>query len=313
MREYPSVINNPNLDPRERLAALRKLPPEIPANTGGVNNHIHTIYSFSPYTPSMAALRSRDAGLEAAGSVDHDSLGAAEEMRAAAAALGIGGCCGFEVRVSFKTGAGPFHDRKINNPDSKGIVYMTVQGIPAPALPHVSSFLAPIRAARLERTKAMTSRLNTLLVAEGFPPLDTQEDIINHSQYARGGGVTERHLLAGVARLFIRRLGPGPLIPQELKTRFGLTLPPSVEAALSDPANPHYLFDLVGALKPAFLPQVFIQPDEHECVPAKAVTDFAHAIGAVPAYAYLGDVGQSPTGDKAEELFEDSYLDALFD
>ncbi|GAB1483934.1 hypothetical protein MASR2M78_27510 [Treponema sp.] len=46
----------------------------------------------------MAALRARDAGLAAAGSVDHDSISAAEEMVAACASVGIGGCVGFEVR-----------------------------------------------------------------------------------------------------------------------------------------------------------------------------------------------------------------------
>jgi len=54
--------------------------PRFERRRGEVNNHIHTIYSFSPYTPSMAALRAWEAGLEAAGSVDHDSAEAAEEM-----------------------------------------------------------------------------------------------------------------------------------------------------------------------------------------------------------------------------------------
>jgi len=69
--------------------------PRFERRRGEVNNHIHTIYSFSPYTPSMAALRAWEAGLEAAGSVDHDSAEAAEEMIAACAELGIGGCSGF--------------------------------------------------------------------------------------------------------------------------------------------------------------------------------------------------------------------------
>jgi hypothetical protein len=305
-------VNDHRAEPGERLAALREAA-RGGVKTGEVNNHIHTIYSFSPYTPSMAALLAENAGLEAAGSVDHDSVGAAEEMLAACAALDIGGCCGFEVRVSFRSG--PFRDRKINNPDSEGIAYMTVQGIPEPALPGARDFLAPLRSARLLRTYAMTARLNDLLADAGFPAserIDAEEDVLGHSQYAAGGGVTERHLLAAAARLFIRRRGKGPQVPQDLKTKFGFSLPAAIEKNLSDPANPHYLFDLVGALKTTLLPAVFIQPEETECVPARTVTDFARAIGAVPAYAYLGDVGESPTGDKAAERFEDSYLDELF-
>jgi hypothetical protein len=37
---------------------------------------------------------------------------------------------------------------------------------------------------------------------------------------------------------------------------------------LSDPDNPHYLYDLLGVLKTGFLPGIFIQPDEKECISA---------------------------------------------
>ena len=36
-------------------------------------------------------------------------------------------------------------------------------------------------------------------------------------------------------------------------------------------------------------------------------------LGAISAYAYLGDVGESPTGDKKAQKFEDDYLPLLFD
>jgi len=44
------------------------------------------------------------------------------------------------------------------------------------------------------------------------------------------------------------------------------------------------------------------------------ITEFvslAERLGAVPAYAYLGDVGISVTGDKKTQKFEDDYLDEL--
>src|SRR5215471_17481330 len=139
MNEYLDRINNPALEKAERLTALRLLEAgssksqDAPGSFAEINNHIHTIYSFSPYSPSMAALLAMEAGLGAAGSVDHDSIAAAEEMLTACALLGIGGCSGFEVRASFRTGAdgkpSPFASRKINNPDSAGYAYMTVQGI----------------------------------------------------------------------------------------------------------------------------------------------------------------------------------------
>jgi hypothetical protein len=39
---------------------------------------------------------------------------------------------------------------------------------------------------------------------------------------------------------------------------------------------------------------------------------FTEEIGAISAYAYLGDVGDSVTGDKKAQKFEDDYLDGLF-
>ncbi|MDR2028487.1 MAG: PHP domain-containing protein [Treponema sp.] len=320
MKNYEITINDPRADPQERLGALRALERESPPGgktTGEINNHIHTIYSFSPYTPSMAALRARQAGLEAAGSVDHDSIAAAEEMIAACAELGIGGCVGFEVRVSFKTGAdgrpGPFADRKINNPDSAGLVYMTVQGAPRPAIPRIRAFLDPLRQERRLRTQAMAEAANSLLAEAGLGRIEFEEDILNRSQFARGGEITERHLLAAVADKLILKYGQGPALIEGLRTRFGVAVPPKTGAALSDPANPHYLFDLLGILKSGFLSRIFIQPGERECIPAGKVTDFAASIGAIPAYAYLGDVGESPTGDKRAEKFEDDYLEELFD
>jgi hypothetical protein len=324
MKDYRVAINNPQAESEERLAALRALETESPPRvslggekTGEINNHIHTIYSFSPYTPSMAALRARESGLEAAGSVDHDSIAAAEEMIAACAELGIGGCVGFEVRVSFKTGPGglpgPFADRKINNPDSEGLVYMTVQGAPRPALPLIRDFLDPIRQERRRRTRAMAEAANDLLSGAGLEKIDFEEDILRRSQFARGGEITERHLLAAAADKLILKYGRGPALIEGLKTGFGVPVSPKIGEALADPANPHYLFDLLGILKSGFLSRIFIQPNERECIPAREVTDFAASIGAIPAYAYLGDVGESPTGDKRTEKFEDDYLEELFD
>ncbi|MDR1899774.1 MAG: PHP domain-containing protein [Treponema sp.] len=319
MKDYITAVNDPRANPGDRLAALREAvtenPPKTP-KTGEINNHIHTIYSFSPYTPAMAALAAREAGLEAAGSVDHDSIAAAEEMIAACGILGIGGCAGFEVRVSFRDVAGspgPFADRKINNPDSEGIVYMTVQGVPAPKIPLVRDFLTPVREERLRRTRKMAEGAGVILAEGGLEGIDFEEDIVNKSQYAGGGEITERHLLRAAADKLVKKYGKGPALVEGLARVFGVRPPAKIAAYLSDPGNPHYSFDLLGILKSAFLSRIFIQPGEKECIPAKEVVDFARSVGAVPAYAYLGDVGESPTGDKKAEKFEDDFIEELFD
>jgi hypothetical protein len=248
--------------------------------------------------------------------VDHDSIAAAEEMLAACAILGIGGCAGFGVRVSFKTGAdgvkSAFASRKINNPDSEGLAYMTVQGIPKRAIKKTAEFLTPLRAKRLVRTKAMTGLANARLLEGGFSEIDFDRDVSAKSQYDNGGGITERHLLMAVAGKIILKFGKGPELAEGLKSKMGITIPPRQIAMFTDADNPHYIYDLLGVLKTGFLPGIFIQPDEEECIPAEKVTAFAQSIAAIPAYAYLGDVGESPTGDKKAEKFEDDYIEELF-
>ena len=116
-----------------------------------------------------------------------------------------------------------------------------------------------------------------------------------------------------MAGVFIEKYGKGPDLTAALEGKLGIKPPFRIGALLADRENLHYLYDLLGILKSAFLPRIFIQPGEQETIPARQVTAFAAGIGAIPAYAYLGDVGESPTGDKKAECFEDEFLDPLFE
>ena len=80
---------------------------------------------------------------------------------------------------------------------------------------------------------------------------------------------------------------------------------------LLDVDNPHYAYDLLGAFKASLVPEFFIPSEYDECVSVYDAVKFTIEIGAIPAYAYLGDVGESPTGDKKAEKFEDDFLDEL--
>jgi hypothetical protein len=48
-----------------------------------------------------------------------------------------------------------------------------------------------------------------------------------------------------------------------------------------------------------------------ECPKVADFVNMVHKNGGVAAYAYLGDVGLSVTGDKKAQKFEDDYLDLL--
>jgi hypothetical protein len=311
---YPRLLNDPKAGSAGRLEALEAFAEAgglraMPAFTGEINNHIHTIYSFSPYTPVMAAVRAREAGLEAAGSVDHDSYAGAGEMRRACEILGLGSVTGFELRVSLRHTE--FAERKINSPDSKGIAYITVQGIPAGSGGRVRDFLAPVAAARQERNRLMTGNINAILAASGLGGLDYDRDILPLSMYREGGSVTERHLLYALALKLVDEAGRGEGLLKFLNGKFSLEVTGKNRNYLLDPENPHYLYDLLGVLKGSFNDRIFVQPGSAECPRAEDVTAFARSINALPSYAYLGDIGESVTGDKKAEKFEDGYLEDL--
>lgn len=305
------VTNDTRLSQGERLEALKAaiVGENFPDPVAESNNHIHTCYSFSPYTPSEAALRARRAGLRVVGSVDHDSIAAAPEMTAACRILAMGSVTGCEIRAVFDPD-GPFHHRKLNNPDSAGVAYMTLQGVRAPARDSVAQWLAPHRAARLERTLAMADTANDILQGLGLCPFDPLTDMVGISQYANGGGITERHLLAAMACSLISGFGRGTALVKGLAS-MGLSLNSRLESVLCDEDNPHLMYDLLGVLKAEYLERIYIQPTK-ELPTASELVAFADSIGAIATYAYLGDVSASPTGDKKAEKFEDDYLDELF-
>ena len=275
-----------------------------------VNNHVHTTFSFSPYSPTCAAFMARYAGLQAVGSVDHDSIGAANEMNEAGRILGIGTTAGYELRVHFSGTA--LEGRKLNNPDSANIGYIVIHGVPRPAVDAVADFLKPIQRARNERNRRQVARLNQLLQPAGIESIDFDSEVLTISQAASGGAVTERHILFALAQRILGRAATQSAVTSYLRKTFAIDVPDRLSSLIDDSANPHRSYDLLGILKSAFLPQFFIQPDHQECVAVAGAVEFARSIGAIPCYAYLGDVDESPTGDKKAEKFEDEFLDVLF-
>lgn len=274
-----------------------------------VNNHVHTTYSFSPYEPAAAVCAARKASLAVVGSVDHESIGAAEELLDASKAFGLVGTVGFEVRASFEDS--PFFDRKINNPDSRGIAYMCVHGIPRNKLSEAEAFLLPLRKARFERNRQQVERLNQLLSKADVDRIDFQSDIVSRSRWDEKGNITERHILAALVETLVQSCGDRNSLLTLLRDRFSVKVDPKQKPLILDSDNPFFLYDMLGLLKSQFLNRFFIQPSKEETPDVRAVADIARSIGAIAAYAYLGDVKTSVTGDKKPENFEDAFLDQL--
>ncbi|MEW5816527.1 MAG: PHP domain-containing protein [Spirochaetota bacterium] len=288
---------------------LRGKAPAADSREGEVNNHVHTFYSFSPYSPSLAAYKAKEAGLKAVGIMDHDSIAGAEEMIAACMALDIASTAGFELRVNISGTA--VAGKKLNNPDSRNIIYIAIHGIPGKRFKEVRAFLKPMLVERNKRNRLMVAKLNLLLESYGMEKIDFKKDVYGISKAGEGGTITERHILYAFAIKILKKAGKGKTLVEFLDKTLHVSLPKKITEYLLDERNPHYTYDLLGVLKSSFLEKIFVQPDYRECISVYETVNFANFIDAIPAYAYLGDVTDSPTGDKKAEKFEDDFLDAL--
>jgi len=274
-----------------------------------VNNHIHTCYSFSPYSPAQAIERAKSAGLATAGIMDHDSLAGADEFETAGRLAGLPTTVGMEVRADFSFT--PLAGRRLNNPDQSSVAYIALHGVPRESRPALSEFMRPYAEARQIRNRVMTRRLHTMIEPYGFS-LDYDRDVLPLSHWVEGGSVTERHLLYALSLKLMARFGKSDELVSFLTDRLSVPVPAKTAAQLTDPENPHAAYDLLGILKAALV-SLFYLDATAECPDIRELVKASRRAGAICAYAYLGDVTNSVTGDKRTQTFEDSYLDQLFD
>ena len=295
----------------EGLANLKELIKTEPQPETGrdVNNHIHTTYSFSPYSPTAAVWFARAAGLCTCGLMDHDSIAGTEEFLAAAEAAGMSATIGIECRVSFANT--PFADRKLNNPDQKGVVYMALHGVPHNKAAEINAFFAPYRAKRNERNMKMVAAINEMMGKYGVT-IDFEKDVLPLSNFAKGGSVTERHLSSALAYKMLEVIGRGDKLVKFIHEELQLPLSGKIEGFLTDENNPHMMYDLLGWIKSQLISKFYIDATD-ECPDVRDVLALSDRVGAISAYAYLGDVGDSVTGDKRAQKFEDDFLDELID
>lgn len=291
------------------LEALKKMVAQEPKPVTGrdVNNHIHTTYSFSPYSPTAAVWFAREAGLCTCGLMDHDSIAGAEEFLAAADVAGMAATIGMECRASF---AGtPFGDRKLNNPDQSGVLYMTLHGVPHNRAAELNEAFAPYRAKRNDRNRRMVEAINGMMGRYGVT-IDFDRDVLPLSNYAKGGTVTERHLSSALAYRMLDVIGSGEKLIAFIKNELQLPISGKIEGYLLDENNPHRMYDLLGWIKSQLIARFYIDATD-ELPTVREALDLSERIGAISAAAYLGDVGDSVTGDKRAQKFEDDFLDEL--
>ena len=304
--EILNKLNAPTKE--ERLANLKEVlktttfPEMVPQY---INNHIHTTYSFSPYSPTAAVYAARMEGLCTAGIIDHDSISGAEEFLEAAQIIGIPVTIGMEARVSMD--GTRLEGRRTNNPDQVGVSYMTIQSVPHDKIKTLTEFFKPYQAARHARNRKMIVKINELCGVA----LDYDRDVLPLSEAKDNGGVTERHLMYALAIELVKQVGKGQPMIEKLQS-MGMTLSEKQKTLLLDTEYPFYEYDVLGMLKGTFVPKIFIDATD-ECPKLPDMVKICADVDAYLCYAYLGDVGDSVTGDKKAQKFEYDYLGDVFE
>lgn len=300
-----SMLNKGSVN--QRLDALKTLVYELSIHPKkkemDVNNHVHTFYSFSPYSPTHAAYACYQAGLSVAGIIDHDTVSGIKEFREAAKILKMVATAGTEVRVKF-----PVFDRIINNPDQKGVMYMVAHGICDNHLDDFNTYLKPYRTYREIRNRKMVIKINQLLKA--VMTINYDQDVRTLSLADEGGSVTERHILFALAKTLLKHFDDMDQLIAFVQETFDVNVSEKQRRLLHDKTSTFIAYDLLGVLKTNT--SKYYIPASQELPDAKEFVAFAISHGAIPAYAYLGDVNESVTGDKRAQTFEDNYLEDLF-
>ena len=130
------------------------------------------------------------------------------------------------------------------------------------------------------------------------------------SNFAKGGSVTERHLSSALAYRMLEVVGRGEGLVKFIKDELRLPISGKIEGYLLDESNPHMMYDLLGWIKSQLISRFYIDATD-ECPDVRDLLALSERMGAISAYAYLGDVGDSVTGDKRAQKFEDDFLDEL--
>ena len=299
---------------QERLNALRYVKTLIDDgeivredSEGIANNHIHTAYSFSPYSPTAAVYMAWKAGLETCGIIDHDGISGCEEFIEASKIIGMPATCGLECRV--RTDGTKLYGRMINNSDQKSIAYVVMHAIPLKALREIDDIFKPLRLKRNERNENMCARFNDFLDPYDIN-INYEKDVVSISKYYEGGTVTERHICMAFVKKLKERFGSGKNIISFLVEKLNVPISKLEEKRILEENKYYFDYDILAIIKKHLVDKFYIDAYE-ECLHIKDFISITKKYGCVSAYAYLGDVIDTSEGDKKTQRFEDSYLDVL--
>ncbi|MFC2015357.1 hypothetical protein ACFLUM_00290, partial [Chloroflexota bacterium] len=141
LNNFDPVVRGDALDELVSLAQDGTI--ELPSETGVVNMHAHTFFSFNAlgHSPTSLAWLARRRGFRLTGIVDFDVLKGVGEFLDASERLGVRGCAGIETRVFLPE----YATQEINSPGEPGVCYHMGIGFTSSVVPRqVAAILADL-------------------------------------------------------------------------------------------------------------------------------------------------------------------------
>jgi hypothetical protein len=272
------------------LAELEKLARtgdvSLESETGLINLHCHTFYSFNAYgySPTALAWLAKRSGFKALGIVDFNVLDGVEEFLTACEAIGVRGSAGLETRVYIPE----FSSREINSPGEPGVCYHMGIGFTSSTVPaSVAPGLVSMRHLAEQRERNMVQRLNRHLKQV---EIDYDRDVL---PLTPGGNATERHILLAFIQAAAHRFEDPTSFWAE---KLGLTL----EQVASQRGEEPKFQNLVRSRLMKQGGVGYIQPGPDTFPSMEDFNQLVIACGALPCAAWLD--GTSAGEQAIEEL-----------
>ena len=205
-------------------------------NLHEVNMNIHTSYSFSPYSPTLAGYMAYKSGIKIACACDYGTLSGNDEFEYACEYLNINTVNGFEVTL-------------VNAKGEEGIYgfYGINKNASSEFLPMLENF----RSVCFKRVSNVCEKINKKLVKFDIL-VDFEKDVCKNANTKKGATLTLKHLYKATSEKIIEKFTKGRALADFLRNTLCLDIEEGAYNLLCDPNNPFYVYDLISALRNNF-------------------------------------------------------------
>ncbi len=204
-------------------------------NLHEINLNVHTDFSFSPYSPTMAAYMAYKSGVRIASVCDYGTQYASDEFALACEKLGIASFPSFEVTLSEET------------KESVCAIY----SVSAKAMQAFNPLLISFREVCQERAKKVCEKINKKLRKYDMS-INFESDVLKYVKKRKGATLTLKHVYMAAGKMLVQKFGRGRTLAEFLRTTLCLDIQEIEYNLLCDANNPFYEYDLISALRQNF-------------------------------------------------------------